>query len=164
MRKLLISMFENGTLHLLLLALTLAAVFLLSGCSVTKINYERDKDGVVSYRIYRNDHWLKTSASGISGGMTDDGKFEFSAEGMESSPSEEFNKTMKTYTAAVVSMMQLAAAAYNPSSSGVAAAKAAEPAQTVVNVQPAAAATTNAAVSSSAAPSAKEETSGSEAK
>ena len=143
MKKLTITMFENGSLQLLLLAAALAAAFLFAGCSVTKVNYERDENGVVSYRLYRNDHWLKTSASGLHGGMTNDGKFEFSADGMESSPSEEFNKTMQTYTAAIVSMMQIAAAAYNPSSSA-AAAKSAEPAQTVVNVQPAASATTNA--------------------
>ena len=125
----------------LLMLAALAAIA--AGCSVTKINYEKDDKGTVSYRIYHNDHWLKTDATGLKGGMTKDGTFEVSADGLKTSPSEEFNKTMKTYTAAVVDIAQLAAAAYNPSSSGVTAAKAAEPAQTVVNVQPAAAATTN---------------------
>ncbi len=105
----------------------------LCGCSVTKVNYERDEAGKVSYRLYRNDHWLKTSASGLSGGMTKDGKFEFSADGMEKSPSEEFNRVMMTYTTAFVQLAQIAAAAYNPSAS--AATKSAAP--TVVNVQPA---------------------------
>lgn len=99
----------------LLILAALAALF--TGCSVTKINYEKDDKGAISYRIYRNDHWLKTDASGIKGGMSDDGKFEFSAEGLKSSPSEEFNRTMQTYTTAFVQLAQIAAAAYNPSSS-----------------------------------------------
>ena len=49
--------------------------------------------------------------------MTDAGKFEFAAEGMKASPSEEFNRTMQTYTTAFVQLAQIAAAAYNPSSS-----------------------------------------------
>ncbi|MBQ7527168.1 MAG: hypothetical protein IJT11_05520 [Bacteroidaceae bacterium] len=113
--------------------LTIAiAVAALCGCSVTKVNYEKDETGKVSYRLYRNDHWLKTSGTGLSGGMTKDGKFEFAAEGLERSPSEEFNRTMMTYTSAFIQLAQIAAAAYNPSAS--AATKSAEP--TVVNVQP----------------------------
>ena len=92
---------------------------LLCGCSVTKVEYEKNDKGEVSYRIYRNDHWLKTESTGIRGGMTDGGKFEFNAEGMKSSPSEEFNRTMQTYTTAFVQLAQIAAAAYNPSSTGV---------------------------------------------
>ena len=103
----------------LLILAALAALF--AGCSVTKINYEKDDKGAISYRIYRNDHWLKTDASGIKGGMSDDGKFEFSAEGLKSSPSEEFNRTMQTYTTAFVQLAQIAAAAYNPSASMAAA-------------------------------------------
>lgn len=102
-----------------------------TGCSVTKVNYEKDDTGKVSYRLYRNDHWLKTSGTGIKGGMTKDGKFEFAAEGLEKSPSEEFNRVMATYTSAVVQLMQIAAAAYNPSASTAAAGKEA----TTVNVQ-----------------------------
>ena len=117
---------------LLTIAVVAAA---LCGCSVTKVNYERDETGKVSYRLYRNDHWLKTSGTGLSGGMTKDGKFEFAAEGLERSPSEEFNRVMMTYTTAFVQLAQIAAAAYNPSASA-AAAKTAEPAPTVVNVQP----------------------------
>ena len=93
------------------------AVAALCGCSVTKVNYERDETGKVSYRLYRNDHWLKTSGTGLSGGMTKDGKFEFAAEGLERSPSEEFNRTMMTYTSAFIQLAQIAAAAYNPSAS-----------------------------------------------
>ena len=126
-----------------------ALAALATGCGVKKINYEKkvDNEGTTtySYRIYQNDHWLNTKASAIKGGMTADGKFEFEGEGLQSSPSEEFNKTMKTYSAAIVSMMQIAAAAYNPSSSAAAAVKgvdAATPQTTVVNVQPVA--TTNA--------------------
>lgn len=113
----------------LLILAALAALF--AGCSVTKINYEKDDKGAISYRIYRNDHWLKTDASGIKGGMSDDGKFEFSAEGLKSSPSEEFNRTMQTYTTAFVQLAQIAAAAYNPSASAAAAGKE----STTVNVQ-----------------------------
>ena len=127
----------------------LAAVF--AGCSVTKVNYEKDDTGKVSYRLYRNDHWLKTSGTGISGGMTKDGKFEFAADGLERSPSEEFNRTMQTYTTAFIQLAQIAAAAYNPSASAASTAAktgndggGAVATQTVVNVQPAAAVTTNA--------------------
>ena len=95
------------------------ALALLAGCSVTKVEYEKNDKGEVSYRIYRNDHWLKTESTGIRGGMTDGGKFEFNAEGMKSSPSEEFNRTMQTYTTAFVQLAQIAAAAYNPSGTGV---------------------------------------------
>jgi hypothetical protein len=121
MKKPLKSLFETGVLHLVVLCLIFALALVVSGCSVTKVNYERDEKGVVSYRLYRNDHWLKTSGTGISGGMTKDGKFEFSAEGLERSPSEEFNRTMMTYTSAFIQLAQIAAAAYNPSASMAAA-------------------------------------------
>ena len=108
-------------MRLMFLVAFMTALYFIAGCSVTKINYEKDDKGAISYRIYRNDHWLKTDASGIKGGMSDDGKFEFSAEGLKSSPSEEFNRTMQTYTSALVQFMQIAAAAYNPSASMAAA-------------------------------------------
>ena len=142
------------------------AVAAFCGCSVTKVNYEKDETGKVSYRLYRNDHWLKTSGTGIKGGMSEDGKFEFAADGLEKSPSEEFNRTMQTYTTAFVQLAQIAAAAYNPSASAASGAAktgndgggaplvetpSGQPSaggyvatQTVVNVQPAAAGTTNA--------------------
>lgn len=104
------------TIHYSLFA-AIALAMAVAGCSVTKINYEKNDKGEVSYRLYRNDHWLKTDASGLRGGMTEDGKFEFAAEGLKSSPSEEFNRTMQTYTTAFVQLAQIAAAAYNPSSS-----------------------------------------------
>ena len=103
---------------------------LLSGCSVKKIEYEKNDKGEISYRIYENDHWLKTESTGIKGGMTGDGQFVFAAEGMKSSPSEEFNRTMQTYTTAFVQLAQIAAAAYNPSSTGVITTKAATSAAT----------------------------------
>ena len=121
MKKTLKSLFETGVLHLLVLCLIFALALVVSGCSVTKVNYEKDEKGVVSYRLYRNDHWLKTSGTGISGGMTKDGKFEFAADGLERSPSEEFNRTMMTYTSAFIQLAQIAAAAYNPSASMAAA-------------------------------------------
>lgn len=103
---------------------------LLSGCSVKKIEYEKNDKGEISYRIYENDHWLKTESTGIKGGMTGDGQFVFEAEGMKSSPSEEFNRTMQTYTTAFVQLAQIAAAAANPSSTGVITTKAATSAAT----------------------------------
>ena len=106
---------------------------LLSGCSVKKIEYEKNDKGEISYRIYENDHWLKTESTGIKGGMTGDGQFVFEAEGMKSSPSEEFNRTMQTYTPAFVQLAQIAAAAYNPSASAAtSAAKSATGATSVV--------------------------------
>ena len=92
-----------------------AAAF--TGCSVTKVNYEKNDKGEISYRLYRNSHWLKMEGEGMRGGMTQDGKFEFDLEGLKSSPSEEFNRTMQTYTTAFVQLAQIAAAAYNPSAS-----------------------------------------------
>jgi len=103
----------------LALAACCALGALLSGCSVKKIEYEKNDKGEISYRIYENDHWLKTESTGIKGGMTGDGQFVFEAEGMKSSPSEEFNRTMQTYTTAFVQLAQIAAAAYNPSSTGL---------------------------------------------
>ena len=108
-------------MRLMFLVAFMTALYFIAGCSVTKVNYEKDEKGVVSYRLYRNDHWLKTSGTGISGGMTKDGKFEFAAEGLERSPSEEFNRTMMTYTSAFIQLAQIAAAAYNPSASMAAA-------------------------------------------
>ena len=109
---------ETGRIFALAIFCVIGAMLLLlQGCSVTKVQYEKNDKGEVSYRIYRNDHWLKTESTGLSGGMTDGGKFTFAAEGMKSSPSEEFNRTMQTYTSAFVQLAQIAAAAYNPSSS-----------------------------------------------
>lgn len=110
----------NATGSIIALAVfCLIGVLLLQGCSVKKIEYEKNDKGEISYRIYENDHWLKTESTGIKGGMTGDGQFVFEAEGMKSSPSEEFNRTMQTYTTAFVQLAQIAAAAYNPSSTGV---------------------------------------------
>ena len=99
----------------LLMLAALAAIA--AGCSVTKINYKKDADGVCEYRIYHNDHWLKRDTGAMSGGMSQDGKFEVKLESATVSPSEEFNRTMQTYTTAFVQLAQIAAAAYNPSSS-----------------------------------------------
>ena len=124
MIRTIVSMFKIGILQVLCLLVLLACAFVFAGCSVTKVNYERDEKGVVSYRLYRNSHWLKTEGEGMRGGMTGDGKFEFDLEGMRSSPSEEFNRTMQTYTSAFIQLAQIAAAAYNPSASMAAAASA----------------------------------------
>ena len=133
---------------LMLIALAAFAV----GCSVKKIEYEKNDKGEVSYRIYENDHWLKTESTGIKGGMTGDGQFVFEAEGMKSSPSEEFNRTMQTYTTAFVQLAQIAAAAYNPASTGAktgtagtASTSAATPAAAATSAATPAAASTSAA-------------------
>lgn len=99
----------------LLMLAALAAIA--AGCSVTKINYKTAADGVCEYRIYHNDHWLKRDTGAMSGGMSKDGKFEVKLESATVSPSEEFNRTMQTYTTAFVQLAQIAAAAYNPSAS-----------------------------------------------
>ena len=118
-------------IHMLILALLFVAAYLFAGCSATKIKFEKTSDGTTKYSIWHNDHWLKTEAESLTGGMSQDGQFSLGMTGLKSSPSEEFNRTMQTYTAAVVSMMQIAAAAYNPSSS--AAVRGEE--TTTVNVQ-----------------------------
>ena len=136
------NIFNCALAFMLLFAIVLAIV----GCSVKKIEYEKNEKGAISYRIYENDHWLKTESTGIRGGMSQDGRFDFEAEGMKSSPSEEFNRTMQTYTTAFVQLAQIAAAAYNPASAGAKsaeAARAATPAASTTNATTAAS-TTNA--------------------
>ena len=100
------------------------------------------------WKVKQNSHWTNSEVDGINASIDKNGAVSFALAGAKSSPSEEFNKTMLTYTAMFTEMARIAAAAYNPSSSGVAAAKTAEPAQTVVNVQPAAAVTTSDAQAS----------------
>ena len=129
----------------LMMLFAVGAAILMAGCTSTKVEFEKNDKGEVKYKITRNDHWLKTDAGGLQGSMTKDGDFSVAADSLASSPSEEFNKTMKTYSAAIVSMMQIAAAAYNPSSSAAATVKSADaatPQTTVVNVQSAPEATT----------------------
>ena len=141
-----------------MLVVVLCGGVLAVGCSVTKVEYEKNDKGEVSYRLYRNDHWLKTESTGLRGGMTDAGKFEFAAEGMKASPSEEFNRTMQTYTTAFVQLAQIAAAAYNPSSSQAVstATKSTSAAPTVVvNTQQAETNATGAASTTSATNSAE---------
>ena len=111
---------KQTAIHMLILALLFVAAYLFAGCSATKIKFEKTSDGTTKYSIWHNDHWLKTEAESLTGGMSQDGQFSLGMTGLKSSPSEEFNRTMQTYTAAVVSMMQIAAAAYNPSSSAAA--------------------------------------------
>ena len=122
---------KQTAIHMLTLALLFVAAYLFAGCSATKIKFEKTSDGTTKYSIWHNEHWLKTEAESLTGGMSQDGQFSLGMTGLKSSPSEEFNRTMQTYTAAVVSMMQIAAAAYNPSSSAAASGKE----STTVNVQ-----------------------------
>ena len=103
----------------MMLMLAACAAAMMTGCTATKIKYEKADDGKVKYSIWHNGHWLKTEAEVLSGGMSKDGQFNFGAQGLKSSPSEEFNRTMQTYTSALVQFMQIAAAAYNPSASKV---------------------------------------------
>ena len=110
---------KQTAIHMLTLALLFVAAYLFAGCSATKIKFEKASDGTTKYSIWHNDHWLKTEAESLTGGMSQDGQFSLGMTGLKSSPSEEFNRTMQTYTSAVVSMMQIAAAAYNPSASKV---------------------------------------------
>lgn len=133
MKKTIVSMFETGMLQVLCLLVLLACAFVFAGCSATKITFEKTSDGITKYSIWHNDHWLKTEAESLTGGMSQDGQFSLGMTGLKSSPSEEFNRTMKTYTSAIVSMMQIAAAAYNPSASAAAAGNKG----TTVNVLPA---------------------------
>ena len=112
---------KQTAIHMFTLALLFAAAYFVAGCSATKIKFEKASDGTTKYSIWHNDHWLKTEAESLTGGMSQDGQFSLGMTGLKSSPSEEFNRTMQTYTAAVVSMMQIAAAAYNPSASMAAA-------------------------------------------
>ena len=102
----------------LMMMIAVGAAVLLTGCSVKKIEYEKTDKGV-SYRIYENEHWLKTESTGLRGGMTKDGNFEFAAEGVKSSPSEEFNATMRTYGDTFVQLARLAAACYSPGTASI---------------------------------------------
>lgn len=111
-------------------SIALISVLLLPGCTATKIEYEQNNKGETKYSLWHNDHWMKTSTERLAGGMDKNGKFSVELAGRDSSPSEEFNKTMQTYMNAIVSSMQIAAAAYNPSASGAiqsAALKSAQP-------------------------------------
>ena len=103
----------------LMMMFAVGAAILMTGCSVTKVEYDKKDTGEVSYRLYRNDHWLKTESTGLKGGMTNEGNFEFSADGMTASPSEEFNRTMKTYGDTFVQLARLAAACYSPGTASI---------------------------------------------
>ena len=116
----------------------------ITGCSATKVEFDKKIEGdktEISYSIWHNDHWMKTEAERMGGGMTEAGVFNFEAAGTKSSPSEEFNRTMQTYTTAFVQLAQIAAAAYNPSASQAVATAAKSPSATsatptvVVNTQ-----------------------------
>ena len=110
-----------------LLMITLAAcAALCGGCRMVKL--EKTAGG---YSLYHNSHWLTTEADALSGSLAPDGTFTFSMSGAKSSPSEEFNKTLLTYTTTITEIARLAAAAYNPASTGVTpAAQAASPTNT----------------------------------
>ena len=107
-----------------------------AGCSVKKIEYTKNDKGEVSYRIYQNEHWLNTEGSGIRGGMTGDGKFEFAADGLQTSPSEEYNKMMSTTFQGFASLARLAASMYSPAAASIPlTTEAADPAATAKLVE-----------------------------
>lgn len=101
---------------LMMIALAACAA---AGCSVKKIEYTKNDKGEISYRIYQNEHWLNTEGSGIRGGMTGEGRFEFAADGLQTSPSEEYNKMMSTTFQGFASLARLAASMYSPAAAGV---------------------------------------------
>jgi len=113
MKETLKSLFETGVLHLAVLCLIFALALAVSGCRVIKVN--RSADG--EYRAYYNSHWFSTKADSVTAGMSPDGSFTLSLAGVESTPSEEFNKMMATTMTTFSQMLQIAAAAYNPSAS-----------------------------------------------
>ena len=49
MKKTLKSLFETGVLHLAVLCLIFALALVVSGCSVTKVNYEKDEKGAAEW-------------------------------------------------------------------------------------------------------------------
>lgn len=126
----------------------MAACAALASCGCRHIELEdygeealRDADGKIlvdaqgvaqkvrkGYKLEHDGHWLQTDADGISGGIGRDGTMNFQASGLKSSVSEEFNRSMLTYTSTIIDIARLAAAAYNPASTGVTpAAKAQTP-------------------------------------
>ena len=121
----------------LLMMFAVAAAILVTGCTVTKIEYEKESDGRVEYKIWHNDHWLKRETGAMSGGMSDNGKFEVKLENAAASPSEEFNRTMQTYMTTFIQLAQIAAAAYNPSASAAVKGEGSKAAQsTIILEQP----------------------------
>lgn len=118
---------------LMMIALAACAA---AGCSVKKIEYTKNDKGEVSYRIYQNEHWLNTEGSGIRGGMTGEGRFEFAADGLQTSPSEEYNKMMSTTFQGFASLARLAASMYSPAAASIPlTTEAADPAATAKLVE-----------------------------
>lgn len=126
----------------LIMVAAIAAVAL-AGCrSLTVENRGTNKGWKVSHWS----HWLNSDIDGMSATIGTDGTVSFSLNGVKSSPSEEFNRSMQTYMGAAVQLGQIFAAAYNPSASTAAKTT---PATTVI-VTPATTATTNATAAASA--------------
>lgn len=100
----------------IVIALEVVITTAFSGCRVVKI--EKNQEG---YRLYHNSHWLSTEADQLSGSMDQNGTFNFSMNGVKSSPSEEFNKMMQTNMGALTTIARIAAAMYNPAAGQVAA-------------------------------------------
>ena len=64
MKKTLKSLFETGVLHLLVLCLIFALALVGSGCSVTKVNYEKDEKGPLQTACRGSFFALKHPANG----------------------------------------------------------------------------------------------------
>lgn len=103
----------------LMIVAACAAVAVFGGCRSIEIENKGEGQG---WTVSVWSHWMNSEADGIAASIAPDGTVTFNMNGMKSTPSEEFNKTMKTYTSAFVQLAQIAAAAYNPSSSAAAAA------------------------------------------
>ena len=59
----------------LMMLFAVGAAILMTGCTSTKVEFEKNDKGEIKYEITRRDHWLKTDASGLQGSMTKDGDF-----------------------------------------------------------------------------------------
>ena len=105
---------------LMMIALAACAAAI-AGCRAIEV--EKTETG---YRIHHNSHWLTTEAESITGSIAPDGTLTFSLAGAKSSPSEEFVRSIQTYTTTITDIARLAAAAYNPASTGVTPAATAE--------------------------------------
>ena len=103
----------------MMMMFAVSAAMLLTGCSVTKVEYENSADGVCKYSIYHNDHWLNRDTGAMGGGMTKDGRFEVKLENTVASPSEEFNRMMNTTFAGFAQLARLAAACYSPGTASI---------------------------------------------
>ena len=87
----------------LIMVAAIAAVAL-AGCrSLTVENRGTDK----GWKVTHWSHWLNSDIDGMSATIGTDGTVSFSLNGVKSSPSEEFNRSMQTYMGAAVQLGQI---------------------------------------------------------